>query len=288
MKLVFIHGRAQGEKSETELMKDWGQAFDAGLRKAGLSRPPDLEIDLPFYGKTLDDLTARAAQGLISIIERGEGGIDAKAGEFEALLLRSIANAAEISEDEIEKELPPGVVNRAPQNWEWVQALGRVISRRLPWFAELSISRFTADVDAYTSNQAIRRRINDAIRPQIPDAPCVVLAHSLGSIIGYWLLTEMAEAAKVKLLVTVGCPLGIDVIKHRLPVPIGVPAGVEHWLNAVDERDPIALCSRLDRKTFAAGIENITDLDNPRDHPHGIVGYLSDAAVASRLHAALS
>lgn len=287
MRLVFIHGRAQGERTEAELLQEWGAGFDAGLQNAGLSRPHGLEIALPFYGKLLDALTAKAADRLVSIIERGEAGTNDSAGEFEALLLRRIAEGAKITEADIMSEFKPGVVDRGPQHWEWVQALGRAISRKLPWVAEFSISKFTADVHAYISNMAIRRRIHDIVRPAIPDEPCVVLAHSLGSIVGYWLLTELADPAQIKLFVTVGSPLGIDVIRDKLPT-VGVPKGVQHWLNAVDERDPIALFSRLDRDTFAPDIENITDLHNPEDYPHGIRGYLSDVTVARRLHAALS
>jgi len=287
MRLVLIHGRGQGHWTGSGLRKIWEKAFDTGLHNAGLTRPDGLEIAFPFYGKRLDQLTKSAKDGLVSVIERGGGGGDTAVDEFDIGLLERIAEAAGITRDEILAEMEPGVVERGPQNWELVQALGRLISRRLPWLAKMGIARFTADVHAYLTHLGIRRKIHEIIQPEIAAAPCVVLAHSLGSIIAYWLLTEMKASAEVRLFVTVGSPLGIDTIRARLP-GTNVPTGVAHWLNAVDERDPVALYSDLNRDTFAAGIENLTDIHNPQDDPHGIRGYLGDPEIARRLHEALT
>ena len=93
----------------------------------------------------------------------------------------------------------------------------------------------------------------------------------------------------VPLYVTLGSPLGIDVVKrHIRPPALGKPAGVRHWLNGTDERDYVALVSRLDRNTFAVGIENLADIQNRQDDAHAIVDYLTDSTVAQRIHAALA
>ena len=256
MKLVFIHGRSQGEKSEAELMKDWGQAFDAGLRKAGLSRPPDLEIDLPFYGKTLDDLTARAAQGLISIIERGESGTDAEAGEFEALLLRSIANAAEISEDEIRKSSHRSRQPRAAK-LEWVQALGRVISRRLPWFGRASASAGHGRRRCLHLNQAIRRRstTRSARRPGRAMRRARPLARVDHRLLA---LDRNGRSGEGETICHRGLPTGIDVTSTGFPRPSVCPRAWNHWLNAVT--------SATDRASLAAGSQDVRSRD--REH-HG-------------------
>jgi hypothetical protein len=67
-----------------------------------------------------------------------------------------------------------------------------------------------------------------------------------------------------------------------------VPSGVTNWLNGTDERDYVALCARLDRNTFAKGIENISDLHNHQSDAHAIVDYLGDKTVSLRIHAALA
>ena len=60
------------------------------------------------------------------------------------------------------------------------------------------------------------------------------------------------------------------------------------WFNAMDERDIVPLYA-LDSENFdvTPPIENKTDVDNFTDNHHGIIGYLSDAEVAKRLHEAL-
>ena len=101
--------------------------------------------------------------------------------------------------------------------------------------------------------------------------------------------TGKGRKADVPLLVTLGCPLGICTIKEHLSPPaLAVPTAVQTWLNATDERDCVALQSRLDRETFADGIENIDDVSHAIGNPHAISDYLGHATVAKRIHAALS
>jgi len=92
----------------------------------------------------------------------------------------------------------------------------------------------------------------------------------------------------VPLFVTVGSPLGIDVVKQHLrPPALTVPVGITKWLNGTDERDYVALYARLDRDTFIDGIENVSDLHNGVSDPHAILDYLSDSTICKRIHAAL-
>ncbi|MGE3966028.1 MAG: hypothetical protein AB7I09_18170 [Planctomycetota bacterium] len=289
MRLVFIHGRAQGKRTPAELEAEWGAAIDQGFANAGKERPADLQIVLPFYGARLDALTANAQTKLARIIERGDPGTEPAVDPFALDLLLAIARGAGIGDSEMSAELPAGVLQRGPESWEWVQAVGRLIDRRLPWFAEFTVARFTADVHAYVTRKAVRTAIHELLRPAlVVDEPSVVVAHSLGTVVAYWLLNELGDEVQVPLFVTLGSPLGIEVIKDRLPRPLGMPQGVARWVNAADERDPIALHSRLERPRFPADIENISDLQNPHDHPHGIKGYLADPKVASRIHDALT
>jgi pimeloyl-ACP methyl ester carboxylesterase len=154
---------------------------------------------------------------------------------------------------------------------------------------EFSIGRFTADVRAYLDRPHIRKAVHDIVAPAITAGPCVVVAHSLGTIVAYRLLVELIAAPSVKLLITAGSPLGIATIKDKLP-PRGqvlrFPPGVEHWLNVADQRDYVALEASLDRKTFLDGVENILDIDNG-DEPHSIERYLADITVARRIARAL-
>jgi hypothetical protein len=144
-------------------------------------------------------------------------------------------------------------------------------------------------VDAYLTRQHIQEAVDDIVRPCLLGGPSVVVAHSLGTVVAYRLLRKAGDAASAPLFVTIGSPLGIGTVKQYLrPPSLKVPSGVTHWLNGTDERDYVALCARLDRDTFADGIENISDLHNRQSDAHAIVDYLADTKVSQRIYAALT
>ena len=108
------------------------------------------------------------------------------------------------------------------------------------------MQQFFQDAAAYFLDDKKRREIQARLINQIPKKgqPIVVIAHSLGSVIAFDVLSQLKERPAVELFVTVGSPLGIrevqDEIEHhgnRLIVPNGVSA----WHNFADRFDPIAL-----------------------------------------------
>lgn len=56
MKLVLVHGRAQGGKDPEKLQKDWMAALGKGMAKAGVALPDGVEATFPFYGDKLDEM----------------------------------------------------------------------------------------------------------------------------------------------------------------------------------------------------------------------------------------
>lgn len=284
MRLLLVHGRAQGERSADEIREEWLGALGRGCDAAGIARLPDtVDARVPFYGARLDRLTALPPAG--EVVPRGPGG-DAP-DPFQAELVLELAERAGITDAEIAAESGEPATARGPRNWEWVQAAGRLLSRRSPWLSERVMARFTADVAAYLRSPRTCREINGMVAAELDSGPAVVVGHSLGSVVAYWVLTEVSQA-QVPLFVTLGSPLGIPAVQSYLPKPLGMPRRVRHWFNAADERDEVALFARLDRDVFPAEIENVSDLHNPREHPHGIGGYLADRVVARRICQALT
>ena len=109
-------------------------------------------------------------------------------------------------------------------------------------------------------------------------------------MVAYNLLNKDPQAGEweVPLFVTLGCPLGVNAIRKQVR-PIAHPRCATAWFNAMDERDVVALYP-LTKKRFDVNpaIENKKDVDNPTSNRHGISGYLGDAEVAARIHAALT
>jgi hypothetical protein len=286
MNLVFIHGRAQGGRSESEIRDSWLGGLRRGFAKIRINPAHLGQVFAPFYGDRLDELTISAKENLVKVVERGGPAEDVPFDDFTAEIIKRMAERAHIDPQQAMDEAGLTVVERGPERWEWVQALFRRLETTNPWLANFSIATFTADVKAYLDNPFIRQQIDDIVLPELQKDPCVVVAHSLGTVVAYLNLFANPHI-RVPLLVTAGSPLGINVIKDRLPHPLGIPTGVQHWLNASDEEDLVALYSHLDRKTFVEGIENITDVENG-DQPHNIVRYLEDSTVARKIADVLS
>ena len=287
MKLVFIHGRSQGGRDPVELLAEWEASFDAGLHAAGLARPSDLEVALPFYGDTLDDLVEQLESPLIGdVAERGVADADsAEEARFRGEILREMADELGISQGEIEAAYEGEATQpRGVQNWGWVHALLKVLDRSSR-FGEFALDRFTRDVFLYLTNRTVRKRIDAIVQPHVDEQPCVVVGHSLGSVVGYSVLRKTSQ--RVVRYVTLGSPLGIDAVRSRLEL-VEMPPTTEAWHNARDRDDVVALYP-LSRDRFLVDppIVNYDGVDNSTDNEHGIVGYLPDRWVAKAIHAAL-
>lgn len=181
------------------------------------------------------------------------------------------------------------------------EANTRQLGRRLKWLRHNGLtyesvptptcegrSRFERYL--YLNNPGIRDVIDTGVWQAIPrDAECVVVGHSLGSVVSYSLLRREGTALgwQVPLYVTVGAPLAVTKIKTSL-APNKHPNCAKKWFNAMDPDDIVALYP-LDDRHFPVdpAVENKTDVDNQTPNQHGIVGYLSDPEVARRIHDAL-
>ena len=285
MKIVLIHGRAQGGRSSQQIFDQWVPGLKAGMAAAGLTLDPRIAIVAPFYGDVLDSLSEQALRFRPEVVTRGTpptGEVDeVTAGMIEQMAIRAGLDIKEVLDEE-----NVSVVERGPERWGWVQALARRLESRYPWLARTVIGKVTSDVKSYIDFPHIQDAVHDIVAPAIGDGPTVVVSHSLGTVVAYWSLIERLPNADIPLLLTAGSPLGLNTIKKRLPQPLGIPSGVQRWLNVTDDEDIVALHARLDQSTFLPGIENIDNIENG-DDPHAIERYLSDPRVARAIHDAI-
>ena len=166
-------------------------------------------------------------------------------------MIREFADAYDVDDAEVRAELGNEVVARGPANWEWVQAIGRILERRIPLFRKIGML-FVVQVDAYLNRPHITQAVDEIVAPFFKPGPVVIVSHSLGTIVSYRLLRQ-TNFTNVPLFVTLGSPLGINAVKDRISPPkLAQPAQVGHWLNGVDDRDFVALYSSLDANTFCA------------------------------------
>ena len=276
MKLIFIHGREQESFEAEDLKKIWTDTLNEGLKKNGLTLPKDVTIEFPYFGKLLKSMADNP-----------------DAIPFEDIATRDLLNIL-ISEDEFLHDYLNEVLGhvdtsheRGLLNNETVQNLFERIDQ-IGFLGDLSLKKFTKDVYLYLTHSGIRKRINETILEKMDANPCVVIGHSLGSIVSYDVLKTNPKL-KVNKLITIGSPLGISSIRKHLAPPVGMPECVKNgWFNAYDERDFVAL-KPLDALSFPfkPPILNKNDVINPTDNRHGIIGYLNDKVVAKTIYEAL-
>ena len=288
MKLIFIHGRDQGGKDPIALKNTWVKTLETGLKKSGLTLPiSDEDIMFPFYGDLLDKLVDQYNDPIESVIKKGFDSNSTDASFFHDFL-QEVADNSKISLQEIEQERTTEITEKGPLNWAWVHSILIAIDKKKSW-SEATIKKFTYDVFLYLTIPAIRQKIEDEVMKSFSNESCVVVGHSLGSIVSYNILRDITTT-KASKLITVGSPLAINAVKKYLKTPIKMPDSVKNgWFNAYDERDVVAL-KPLDNKYFNIdpSIKNKNDVKNKTRNRHGIEGYLNDKEIAKEIYNALT
>lgn len=286
MRMILVHGISQEGKNEKRILDEWLPPLRAALAKQSndplgrLSR-----IEAVFYGDLLASNSSPwlKSEALAMGAEEASDDFD----EFAIEALEEMANIIGVTKAEIEAEVAETTVpmGKGPHK-KWLKAITRSIEKISPLKGTIAL-RVLGQAHAYIRNQNVHNLINDKVRPIFDDdEPAIIVSHSLGTIVSYALLREFARNGRPRqspLWLTLGSPLGIDVVRKGFTKPRVRPEGVSRWVNAADPEDFVALRSRLDPSDFGPDIENYPDVENGSKNPHSISGYLSDVRVAKAI-----
>lgn len=289
MRILMIHGRAQGGKSEQELASTWEHTLRKGYLDAGIVFPEGVAIDLPFYGNKLDEITAQFdLPSTDSVVAKGPSEKNREFEQFLQQTLNEMRQKKQIS-DAVDLEIEEtNAKEKGVQNWGITQAIVRVIDRYLTGVSDFTIELFLRDVFLYVNHPNITDAINNIVADKITDEPTLVVGHSLGSVVAYKMLTDPKYQLNLKGFITIGSPLGISAVSSKLGRVRNPAAGVG-WFNAYDERDIVAL-NPLNDKYFPVDphIVNDNTISNHTENRHGIVGYLDDVKIVREISGKLS
>lgn len=281
-KIIFIHGRGQQGRNPVELEQEWKAALVEGLDKIGARLPVGSKIVFAFYGDELQKRLLRPQTTMERLLERGEPS------EEELYFLRDglqeLLDNAGVTGDQIRENYSDDLTEKGIQNWQWVIAMIRTADK-VPGLRDLMLDLVTSDVYEYLALPHIRAAIDEIVASHIDSEPTIVVAHSLGTVVGYNVLNQL-PAANITTFVTIGSPLGIRAVKKYLDKPLKTPPCISNlWFNALDKKDIVAL-NPLTSKHFPVTpeITNKTDLENPTSNRHGIEGYLSNPEVAGIIY----
>jgi pimeloyl-ACP methyl ester carboxylesterase len=287
MRLVFVHGISQEGKSEEEIKSEWRTPFERGLNRPGVTT--NLDLRAPFYGDRLAALTDN--RGSVAIAQGMDDQRDMDEAIFVSAALSEQAQAAGVTARSIameERTQAGEVVQEGFPMDRRLNAIVRVLEKISPLHGQLALTLIN-QAYTYLKRPGAGGEIDAIVRPAIDEGPAVIVGHSLGTIVSFKLLRQLALEGRpihVPLFVTLGSPLSLIAVQAALGPAFSIPRGVERWLNAVDPDDFIALGRGLDKASFADGIQNILDVRNIPDNPHSIQGYLGDARVAALVAAA--
>jgi hypothetical protein len=149
----------------------------------------------------------------------------------------------------------------------------------------------SSDVTSYLFGpraDEIRERVRTAV---LAHQPCVVLAHSLGTIVAYDVLAGL-PAGTVPVLITAGSPLGLQNVQRRIGdhtgPPAKFPASVGHWHNFADPFDPVAFEGTLADEFVPPGGIDDTVVENRALLNHDLTGYLDTTELRAAVGAALA
>jgi hypothetical protein len=287
-RIVFIHGISQAGKSPGMLRDEWLPGLVAGT--SGDFKPTEWETVFPFYGDLMKDYMDKIEEDAsIGILTRGAGDT-APLTEVEAIqasilfdLLADARDRGVISDAEIAARTgDPQILEKGVTDWPIVHGLIGALSL-VPGLQETAIRALIREVSVYLYSPLARADVLDMVAEHLKP-PCVVVGHSLGTVVAYEALRKLGPgAADVPLFTTLGSPLGIKTIRKALE-PTKWPPRVSAWFNARDARDVVSMFG-LGPDVFNPGkpIEDPGPVQNNGKDSHNITGYLSVPKVGRRI-----
>jgi hypothetical protein len=280
--IVGIHGIAQQYRGPFQLADAWLAGIRDGLFAAGHDgtaralSPQDVRI--AFFGDLF------RPPGTMAATDPPYTATDVRPGP-ERDFLAAIYAAAVAGDPALGQ--PDGAMAGVASAQFMLARLAR--SKTFARVAQRALIKDLKQVTAFLADPVVKQAVLERVHDQVGPDTRVVIGHSLGSVVAYEYLCQAPGA--VKLLVTVGSPLGIPhVVFDRLtPAPVAGagtwPGRVAAWVNVADQDDIVALRKDL-APLFPGGAPGVCVVDRLVDNgeePHAIGRYLSAMQTGSAL-----
>jgi hypothetical protein len=268
--VLYLHGiRSDPTTSE------WAEALDDALCRRGSGRLDDRGIGTvaPSWKDLLDGPEPAEDPGApdLTYVKGGDSAYDSAVGRW------SLRQAG--LEGTLRRR---GSLRSGP--------FGALPDEPLDWVAPVVTSKALKEVGSYCKSGPRRHACLRSVLPQVPErGDLIVVAHSLGSVLALDLMYHLPAAVDVKLLVTVGSPLGRDVVRRHLRrIRDRFPAErMGPWLNIVGQWDPVS-AGRGIAGHFPEALDVFVDTGWTFPASHNASTYLDQDVVADAIDAALT
>jgi hypothetical protein len=266
---IGVHGVVQRKLDRKLILEKWIPALTNGLQLAtGHRYRPDL--DMVFYA---DVLRWSGPAGK----SKGSPETDALA-DLEDLDDAELADLTWAVEEIVTPADRAAAAAAARPSKGWlptpVQTLAGAVERHFPASSGVLFLGNLRQVRTYLRDPQLKAEVDQLMDKGAADAT-VLIAHSLGSVVAYEYLRRNPGHSN-KLLVTLGSPLGLRMVRAQLPA--GKP-DVARWVDVRDSNDPVTAAGVL--STWYPAV-----LDRPVDNgldAHAAVQYLSSRATGDEL-----
>ena len=288
--VVYIHGI--GNKPPAGILKvQWDRALfgvDMGARTR-MAYWADIQYPVPTSGSLTEALSISGPGIMNEFDSTSQSELDDYLERLAPQTTKSMTFARKLGRKMLQ-QTPTGTAPSIHAAEMHAEILPDFIRRPVTqWLTK----NFLRDVAAYfyddRKKQEMRDRLTQVLIPQ--SSPYVLIAHSLGTVISYDVLSGVTnQDVRVPLFVTLGSPLGIQEVQDNIVHPLKEPVPVSDWRNFFDRLDPVALDQTLagDFQPRANSQHILDDVVvNPDSlrfvgfNPHSGTGYLSTNAVQS-------
>jgi hypothetical protein len=307
--VTFIHG-VSNQPDPTALLEQWRVALvdDDGIDLAAVG----VSLSMVYWADVLYPRPAAAAAAQESNVLELEQGIDEEATNLTWLLAAppeqqtfvcrlahdvGLESVVPGPGDQLDRIDPDSPLETVPLPAPLKRRLMRVFLRNVHHYL-FNATFSPRQGETYQVRDEVRSRTVNALRDGADNpGPHIILCHSMGTVIGYDVLTDAIEVPAVDVLITMGSPLGLSEVRAGLTPPWtaadGWPdarLGDGYWANVYDRLDPVCgLHPRIADHYRWRGAERISDIEvsNSGSWRHSIAKYLGQPALRTALQLAL-
>lgn len=264
--IIGVHGLLN-KPAPNVLEHGWKAAILEGLSKTQKYEPKDLNFILVYWASEMYDCYD----------DNSELYREAEPGSLKIYSESSIDRSTE------------DILSNAGEIWDKVRkAVGTKISEAL-------LKGKLDDLYRYYKEEEKKKTLRNLVKDTLlnnKDKRIMLIGHSMGSIIAYDALRKLAQKGKgqhVKQLVTLGSPLGLPSVCHKIKDEFEsktTPEFIKKWFNFSDRRDKVSLDAKLadDYKPNEKGKGVIDNLvNNDWENHHKSYGYLRAPEVSSAI-----
>ncbi|MBR0850726.1 hypothetical protein JQ543_23495 [Bradyrhizobium diazoefficiens] len=285
MRIVFVHGINNQGRSSRQIVDEWLRALSRTISPSDMIRIKECDIVAPYYGDILHEATVSKSHAGEQPLAMGLAEAPREEAQFYLDALRDMAPAAGIGDADVRaQEARSEPLEQGFPHDRRLLSVVRALERLSPLHGRL-ILRFLPQAFVYLRRAHVTQAIDAEVGPYLAEK-CIVIAHSLGSVVTFKQSRQLDEA-HVPLFVTLGSPLAVKAVQNAIGPAFGRQDSVSKWSNFADRNDAVTIGRILDAFTFGEGIDNYGDVRNGSDDPHSVAEYLSDRRVGLAILAAL-